>query len=316
MVLNERGFFGSLLPSVGISEILRAFGFFSLSVKHRGPTDALSYGTGYATSRIGVIRRTGPWNAYRIFQDMKSIQLGSTSSFSKETLRWIFGDYREQDRCPKLSKLLKIAPGPMGERPDFSKYDKVMVLITQNTNKSLLQSALGNWETIAVLNNQVLNVISNSRDLDLTDLLGRCSDVFAPPKQVFPLEVLLRRSVLSSQNGFTDLFGGAWSANMAQLGTGLAVRLFGPGVKIAFSGVNLYADRDVYNEAAKVTQSSTEFFRCNALTGHNPVPNFTIMKKLSNEGVFEGDEQFLEVISLSIDDYLMRLDESLGRVKA
>lgn len=87
-------------------------------------------------------------------------------------------------------------------------------------------------------------------------------------------------------------------------------------MKITISGANLYAGRRGYKKPSNSATNYTEFFTCTALVNHDPVPNFTIMKKLMHEGFLEGDEQFLEVLNLPIDDYLIRLDDFLGKQRA
>lgn len=317
------GFAQRVIPSYGINQELRAYGFFSISFfpNQRFPSYCVP-GLPALVSKFGVLRRAGIVNGSGVLEDILAIRNGATNGFSLSTVNYLSEAVALKNKLTEdvIRQCAVIAPGPKNFESDFSNFDIILVLLTPNTSPKWLTSLAHERKISVLANGNFVRKLEITQDKEWVRLLGRCENVFSKPHPRGPLEQIARRPVKSCENRLSHLWGSVGHANLGQHATGLLLENHGMNVEITFFGADMYVGPKLYEGEEDGNQSkessSGDFISCRSQAIHNPVQNFLIMKNVDELGLLSQNSSLSEPLKLSLEKYLVALDSSLGKKRA
>lgn len=315
IIYNRSPKVASFVPSYAIYQVLVSFGFFSISqrlfvtnISFISPSLQTVFG------RLRLLLLAGPFAAKKIVVDVISTRKGSLSSLSDETKRFMVGKKNFNDENPK--RYLIIGPGTKHGQLENGSFDSVIFLVTGNSSLEEIKLYQSKCPVIALLNAEfLLNDFQDKDSSDWKEAIGSCAAVYSKPSAIAASRSNLDVEILSAMSNFTYLWGSVGQANLLQWAVGLAIGLENGNVQITIDGADLYASKRAYISERK-EQLKTEFRVSSGLAGHGTVANFLFMKKLWNLGLIKGGKDFLDVISKDLAEYLLNLDEYVGRARS
>lgn len=322
--LEKRGGFAKrFIPSYGIHQELRAYGFFSISFfsEQRFPSYCVP-GLPVLVSKFGVLRRVGIVTGRRVLEDILAIRNGSMNEVSLSTVTYLKEAAASRRKLTEDVKIpcAVVAPGPRDGASDFSDFGIILVLLTSNTSLKSLNSLAQERKISVLANGDFVEKLEITQDKEWSRFLGKCENIDSKPHVRGLLEQIVQRPVKSGENRLSHLWGSVGNANLGQYAAGLLLENHGINVEITFFGATMYVGPKLYSTEESANQSnkplSVDFISCTSQAIHNPVQNFLLMKNLKSLGVLSQESSLSRHLKLSLEEYLLALDSSLGKKRA
>ncbi len=304
-----------VVPSYGISQLLRSFGFFSLALKSSKPAArSLPSLRGRVAFWSRAIKGAGPsfLSQRRL---VRTIGDDSLPRFEPGTLEIFCSPLPARhpfDKPSSASRVLIVGPSHRARSVSTEGFEEILLLVTPSfdvTELSELTTSLGaGW----FINGVFAEALVNSQQTDLLELAAHASKIYCNPLWVAPLRARLGSRVFSYESGYMDMwtFG---SPNLLHRAVGVALSRE---LRAHVTGANLYVANRLYDQKSSEGKPSRQlhpFFTCASYAEHNPVINFLNLRRLYKAGWVSGDQHFEPLMKLSTNDYLIELDASLGR---
>ena len=325
--LLERPKFASrVIPSEGLGTMFCAFGFFSLAPKIRvSGLSWLNLNLMSLSARLRIWKGV-PFRYEAVIRDFKKIRNLTDGFLSAETIEFL------GHTAPNISpneanpiteaECLIVGPGPLDFLPEISRFSKVLLIATLSENPASLKDKILDLAGVpvladglcahlvgnGVLSSQLLDALSNAEEIVCS---SRWHEYFSGliPAKLLPLEANL--SLLYSS--------GAPMGLQRTLGVAMRMNLYA----VVF-GAPMYASTVVYRNSSQISAEAdrhsgnveSHFQSCLGLAGHDPISNFLVTKSLVAGGQVIGGEEFIALCSLSLEDYLLRIEKTLGSSRA
>ena len=321
LISNRSPFAKRVIPCYCLAQLLVAFGFFSsaamLVASSRVPSYPVTY-RGFVALR--EILRQAPRRHWRpIISDIRKLGQWRFERFSGHSLGFVSTPRSMPVKPSKtLQNILFLGPSPISFIPEQA-FSRTLVLLNESSSPNAL-SLPSNYGAIDAMfrGRMSRRILSGQLDPSWTAALADVDQIHADLEYGPKLEAVLGRQVSTERGNLEFMWGARGNPNLAQVALGLYLDRFSISEppRLHLEGVTLYASPITYSESEEflgVQDNPTPFRVCQALANHDPVINFQVTRGLLLAGIITGGSEVSEILELATRDYLLRLDENVGR---
>tara|TARA_B110000503_G_scaffold141595_1_gene235609 strand:+ start:2424 stop:3728 length:1305 start_codon:yes stop_codon:yes gene_type:complete len=322
-VIEQRPWFASkLIPSDGIAQTLSSYGFFSCSAALRvGGASSLNLNLMAVTQRFKLLLALDNDLRPAVRTDVSDTRRRGDKPFSAETVSFIS---RPSGMVPirksaERGRVLIVGPSRISSMPDTSEFSEVLVVITLNLDLETLRSRILRHGASVILSEGVASYIVNNgpQALDWIEVLRVSRHIYCGQSWVAQIEEFTGVQTSPHDGNLKHLWNYGYPNGLQR-----ALSLTSSWNFIAtIIGGNFYLSRKLYEQEWKEKEvkgaeagvrKPDEFATCFGYAGHQPDPNFLMSKKLYLAGFIEGDSEVARILSLTLDEYLLELEDSIG----
>ena len=312
-----------LVPSEGLATTLCAFGFFSLAPK-------LNSG-GASWFNLNPLALTGRFRTWRkapslygeVIQDVRKIRRQIEGPLSTSTVNFVTHHSliasANGSASSSIGRSLIIGPSPVHVSPDKADFTKVFLVTTLSENPVALRSKILTFRGTPVLADGFCAHILGNGVLkkQLIDALQLAEEIVCSRAWHERLREVLTAELVPLESNLSLLFSSGAPLGL-QRTIGVAMRM---NLDVEVLGASMYTSALIYQEGSQISAQSMRasgnvdyhFQACLGLAGHDPIANFLVAKKLSSGGRIIGGDEFVELVTLSLDEYLLKLEEAIGK---
>ena len=236
------------------------------------------------------------------------------TAFRKSTVQVLQG-FDVKHNAPLQQNVLVLAPGPVFESPKLHEFETIFLILNSSSTPSQITDLASKSRVVLVIRGALIRNILNSQDPDDWErALNLCHIIYCPKPYIQSLQRITDAKVRNFSNQVTRLWGFTGEPNLLQVTLGLALQESGPNSRLWISGATFYAHSQVYASDKKAPSGiqSGRFSTCQNLAKHDPAVNFTVTKRLLSMYEWEGDSFAKHVLSKSLEDYLVTVDQNIG----
>lgn len=306
-----------LTPGHGISQTLMAFGFFSTSRRaFNGPISNVELGLQSRIAELGLFLRNPKKMALELFRDIRKSRNGIISPFLPLTREYFAKPQAssEFEVWKSSATCLVIGPSQIKAFPDYQQFNSVLIMVTLNNSLTLLKKQIFETNAAVVLNGEAASeAVRGVQTSEWISVLKTARYIYCHRYFVQEIGRLTEVPTYARESNLMNLWGNVGAPNLLPITVGLLAK---EGLVAHVIGANLYVSSQVYDQGPSVNPSEDDsrqhFQTCVAVSGHNPVIAFAIMKKLMMSGNVQGDDDLKNILGLQLIEYLEALDRSLG----
>ena len=310
-----------LLPSYCFSQILGTFGFFTFM----DPKFHTSFGWKKIPIRGRVILMSS--SLRMTFRDKKKIRQDLIATFNGFEIPYDIRTvqfFRNLDRGKEfvnmvtpVGRSLIIGPSEIKNFPSPNEFDFRLLLVTPSSNINALTQRTSNLEAGWIINSGFAKLLCDPLfNSQLKVAAQKAEMIYCNHNWISRVQSIVEVPVFCYNNNFMD----SWlvgAPNLLHRALGITLN---KGFSATVIGANLYIADSVYQQTIiKQNQSFIQpkrnrhqFFTCSGCSDHNPAINFIAAKRLQLSGWIDGDEKLNEVLSWSLQKYLIALEKSIG----
>ena len=310
-----------LVPSYCFSQILGTFGFFTFM----DPNFHASFGWKRIPIRGKVILMSSTLrmtfhDKKKIKQDLITTFNGSENPYDIRTVQFFRNLEREKELfniVTPVGRSLIIGPSEIINLPSPNEFDFRLLLVTPSSDINTLTQRTSNLGAGWIINSGFAKLLcdplSNS---ELKVAAQKAEMIYCNHNWISRVQSIVEVPVFSYNNNFMDLWL-VGAPNLLHRALGITLN---KGYSATVIGANLYIADSIYQQTIiKQDQSFVQpkrklhqFFTCSGCSDHHPAINFIAAKRLQLSGWIVGDEKLNEVLSWSLQKYLIALEKSIG----
>jgi hypothetical protein len=310
-----------LLPSNSISQILGTFGFFTFMDPHfHIPIGWRRIPIRGRVIIMNIYSKKYFWGRNKIGQDLKTTFNGSDDSFDSKTIDFLRNKQQYKKRfnvTTPVGRSLIIGPSEVNKLPSQDEFDFRLLLVTQSTNIAALAQRTNLLGVGWIINSEFAQLlcdpISNS---ELKAAAQKAEIIYCNHNWISRVQAIVKVPVVSYNSNFMDLWL-VGAPNLLHRALGITLN---KGHSATIVGANFYIADHIYQQTISQQgqffnlpqRSLHEFYICSSYSQHNPVVNFITAKRLKLSGWVIGDEKINEILSWSLQKYLLALEKSIG----